>query len=629
MQSIRSLTSPTQARRRADGGQMSLVRPSLSIVLLLLIVAPTAAFGSVSGLSADMAAELKRQELQGAVWASVLADGTVALGAAGIKDARVGNPIDVECRVQVGSVAKTLVATGILRLVTEGRLTLDSPVTELLSGIAFDNPWAGSDPIRVRHLLDHTAGFDDARIAHVFSLKVASDMPLAEAVAAGQPLLHVRSRPGTRHSYSNIGYTLAGMVIETVTGSRYETYLDAHLLQPLGMHDSTFAFKTQTGAQGDSRIAMGHFEHGKPHPSVPTRLRPAGQFTTTAGDMARLARFLMSDGRIDGQPFIDKRLLGAMGVPVDTEAVAAGLRVGYALGLYGRDRHGALGKCQGGSTVGFHALFCLFPEHQKAFFLSINTDSETAQYDRFHGLLIRALKVDGATPSPAVGATTDPTGWEGYYVPSPNRMATFAWLDTTFNFVRVRANGANLRLWTLQSPELALTPTAGSLYRQGDRITASHAFSMSADGKRTISTSGQTYQEASPGELMLLWASLVSGVLGLAYLLLTGLFRVVTRRVRPSHSSFVPFVGTLALLLPVPLFYRQPFLQIGDLTVASGVLAAVTALLPLTMLVGLALSWRRRPWRAMAALDVAAMLAVLQFTVVLASWGLLPLLLWI
>jgi CubicO group peptidase (beta-lactamase class C family) len=576
-----------------------------------------------------MAAELKRQGLQGAVWSTVLTDGTVAVAAAGIKHARMGQPLDVEARVQVGSVAKTLVAAGILRLVTEGRLALDAPVAELVSGVAFDNPWGASDPVRVRHLLDQTAGLDDARLAHVFSARVDADMPLAQAVAAGQPLLHVRSRPGTRHSYSNIGYTLAGMVIESVTGTRYEAYLDTHLLQPLGLHDSTFAFTTQTGAGADPRIAMGHFERGEAHASVPTRLRPAGQLTTTAGDMARLARFLMSDGRIGGQRFIDRRLLEAMGVPVDTEAVQAGLEVGYALGLYGRDRHGALGKCQGGSTVGFHALFCLFPEHQRAFFLAINTDSEIAQYDRFHDLLIRSIGVNGAAPSVAPIPTRDTRAWEGYYVPSPNRMATFAWLDTTFNFVRVRADGARLRLWTPQSPALALMPTAGSLHRQEDRMTPSHAFSVTSDGQRVISTAGQIYQEVSLVKLLLLWVSFAAGVSGLAYLFLTGLFRVVTRRVGPSDPSFPPYGGTFALLLPVPLFYRQPFLEIGDLTVASGALAVATALLPLTMLVGLALSWRHRPWHTTAALDVIAMFAVLQFTAVLACWGLLPLRLWV
>jgi CubicO group peptidase (beta-lactamase class C family) len=601
---------------------------SWAVAILLALAAPGVSTGSPADVSADMAAELQRQGLQGAVWSTVFTDGTVVLGAAGIKDASVGRPIGVGDRMQVGSVAKTLVATGILRLVTEGRLSLDAPVAGLVSGVAFDNPWAAGDPVRVRHLLDQTAGLDDARIAHVFSVRADADMPLAEAVAAGQPVLRVRSRPGTRHSYSNIGYTLAGMVIETVTGTRYESYLATHLLQPLGMNDSTFAFTMQTGVDADPRIAMGHFERSETHASVPTRLRPAGQFTTTAGDMARLASFLMSDGRIDGKTLVDKDLLSAMGVPVGTEATAAGLRVGYALGLYARDRHGSLGKCQGGSTVGFHALFCLFPDQRRAFFIAINTDSEAAQYDRFHDLLIRELGVAGSTPTRTATAPSAPDQWEGHYVPSPNRMATFALIDTVFNFLRVRPDGSRLRVWTLQAPELALRPTMGSLYRREDRMTASHAFSVTADGQRLMSTAAQTYQEISLGRLVALWVSLAAGMLALLYLALSGLFRVVTRRVRPTDASFLPIAASLGLLLPLPLLYLQPFLELGDLTLASGVLAAVTGALPLAIFAGLALSWRRRPWHATAALDVAAMLAVLQFTGVLAYYGLLPLRLW-
>ena len=172
----------------------------------------------------------------------------------------VGTRINVEDRVQVGSVAKTLDRGRHFATCHRGpadtRRSGHGPCDPALSSTIHG---AASDPIRVRHLLDHTAGLDDARIAHIFSKTATADMPLAQAVAAGQPMLRVRSRPGTRHSYSNIGYTLAGMVIESITGSRYETYLDLHLLQPLGMHESTFAFTTQTGAQGDSAHGDGAF----------------------------------------------------------------------------------------------------------------------------------------------------------------------------------------------------------------------------------------------------------------------------------------------------------------------------------------------------------------------------------
>ncbi len=206
-----------------------------------------------------MAEQLEAQGLQGAVWALVAEDGAITVDAAGTKDARHGQALRSGDRVHVGSVAKTLLATGVLRLVSQQRLALDTPVSELLPAVAFDNPWAASDPVRVRHLLDHTAGLDDARFSQVFSLKPNADTPLAEAFARQGPLA-VRSRPGSRHSYSNSGYTLLGMIIEAVTRSRYEAYLDAHLLRPLGMHDSTFGFTTQAGRDADPRLAMGHFE---------------------------------------------------------------------------------------------------------------------------------------------------------------------------------------------------------------------------------------------------------------------------------------------------------------------------------------------------------------------------------
>jgi hypothetical protein len=219
--------------------------------------------------------------------------------------------------------------------------------------------------------------------------------------------------------------------------------------------------------------------------------------------------------------------------------------------------------------------------------------------------------------------------WEGFYIPSPNRMATFTLLDTAFNFVVVRADGANLRLWSLQTPEIRLTPVAGSLYRRDDRVTASHALSLTNDDQRLLSTAAQTYQQAPLGRLVLLWTSLAIGLLGWAYLVVVGLFRVVGRRITPSHPAFLPVVGCLALLLPVPLFYRQPFLAMGDLTLASGTLAAVTGFLPPAMVFGLAFSWRRNDWHTSAVLDVAAMVGVLQLAAVLAVWGLLPLTLWV
>lgn len=602
---------------------------------LLRRVACAVLFGPIAGvvvaaepakLHATMADELRAQSLQGAVWSTV--DGhTIAVDAAGIRDARSRAPMQPGDRVHVGSVAKTLLATGVLRLVTQGRLSLDTPVAPMLPQIAFDNPWASTDPIRIRHLLDHTAGLDDARLSQVFSLHARADAPLADAFAGRGPL-RVRSRPGARHSYSNTGYTLLGMVVETVTGARYEHYLDRELLQPLQMLDSTFAFTTQAGPHADARLAMGHFEDGVRQAAVPSYVRPAGQFTTTAEDMGRLARFLMGDGRIGDAPFVDVALLRAMGEPTGTEAAAIGLRVGNGLGLFTRDRHGAVGKCHGGSTVGYRAMFCLFPQQRRAFFVSINADLEGANYGRIDRNLIDALQLPQPVERSRTPATADIADWEGIYVPAPNRFATFEWMDTTLNFVRVRREGDALRFTPFQSDDLVLRPAGGALLRAPERTIASHALIATHDGERVISTGTQSYRRTSLSGLVLLWASLVFGLLGASWLLLSGVFALLMRRGTPNRTILIPFAGMVALLLPLPFFLGQSFLQLGDLTMASGLLAIVTALLPVTMLAGLFLNLRHRPWPLRTRIDVAAMLAVLQWTVVLAVWGLLPLRLW-
>ena len=427
-----------------------------------------------------------------------------------------------------------------------------------------------------------------------------------------------------------MGYTLLGRVVEAAAGQRYERYLDAHLLQPLGMHDSTFGFVSQSGPRRDARLAMGHFDDGRAHAAVPIYLRPAGQFTTTAGDMGRFAQFLMGDGRLAGEAFIAPAWLHALGRPMDTEAARAGLQVGYGLGMATRDRHGAVGRCHGGNIIGYRAMLCLFPEQQSAFFWSVNTDSETANYSRLDELFVDALAVAGRSgPTTVAGhAAAAGDGWNGWYVPAPNRMATLAWVDTLFGAVRVQAAGDGVQLRPLQGTPARLQPLGGMRFRAPERTIASHVLLVGDDASRVLSTGLQSYRRIALLKLAMLWCSFLAGAAGVAWLLLSGLARVLRGRLAPSHPAFVPLLGLLALLLPVPFFLSQPFLQLGDLTPASGLLAAATAALPMAMLAGLFVQWRRGVAGGIAVVDALAMLAVLQWTVVLMVWGVLPTRLW-
>ncbi len=342
--------------------------------------------------------------------------------------------------------------------------------------------------------------------------------------------------------------------------------------------------------------------------------------------MGRLARFLMSDGKVEGKPFIDAALLHQMGEPTGTEAARAGLNVGYGLGLRRYDRHGAVAKCHGGNAIGFRAMLCLFPERQQAFFISINTDSENADYHRFDALFIEALIPATPVPTAHLASAFDTQAWEGFYIPSPNRFDSLRFVDTVFNFMYVSSDGNLLRLKPFQSPAIELSHLGRSLFRAPGKILASHALLTSAEGAHVISNGTQSYEKVPLMGLLALWISLAAGMLGLAYIVLKVIARLAMRLMSFHDPLLVPFAGAMALLLPLPFFYRQSFLQLGDLTFASGLLAAVTAALPVTMLIGLGMTLRTK---TIISPESAAMLAVLQLALVLAAWGLLPFRLWV
>lgn len=569
----------------------------------------------------EIRAALAGEGLAGATW-SLIENGNIRTGAAGSKQAQARAPLRADDRMHVGSVTKTLVALGLLRLASQGRIALDAPVATVLPGLRFGNRWERTDPVRIRHLLDHSAGLPDVHLHHIFSTGLTPDMalrPLFDEPA----MLTVRTRPGAHFSYSNMGYTLAGAIIEAVTGERYEHWLDGNLLAPLGMADSSFAFVSQTGARASPRLAWGHHDDLTPQAAMAIAVRPAGQFATTAHDMGLLARFLMSDGRIGGTPFIHQDLLRAMGRPAGTDAARAGLGAGYALGLSRRDRDGHVGLCHAGDIVGFHAMLCLYPEAAKAFFIAINTEGEAVDYGRFDRILTGALALPPAPPLPAHAAPADADDWIGRYQLLESRFDLMRYADLLLGGAVLRREGAAFILDPIQGKALRLTPVGGNLLRADGRVAASHALIRTADGARLIGDGLRSYRRIDPIGFHARWASLLLGMLGL--FLLTG-----KAAARTWHGGGIGaatgLAGPALLMIAGLLFPLQSFARLGDITPASLALMLASIAIPAAgaRQVIVALRERTGPWRV----DLLAGLLVLQLCAVLAIHGLVPLMLW-
>lgn len=581
-------------------------------------------------LTVRVARAIEGEGLVGATWSLVTPTG-VTVGAAGLRDLARRTPMHPHDRVHVGSIAKTFVATGVLRLVTEGRIDLDAPVAQYLPDLPIENAWAETAPLRVRHLLDHTSGLGDARMWQVFTLRGDPDAPLRAGLARPGERLRLRYRPGARFTYSNPGYLIAAMLIEQVTGTRYEEWLERELLLPLGMSRSTFAFVSQVGRAADTTLAMGHFDGVTSHPAYAIPVRAATQFTTTAADMAIFARFLMSDGQVDGRRLVDSTLLRAMAVPTTTEAVQAGLGTGYGLGLVHRERWGITGKCHLGNLGTFRALLCMYPEHQRALFVSINTDPEGANFDRVDSLLAAALDVPPTPVAPAAAPGVDVAAWEGWYVVRPNRFAQFAYLDALGGVTRIDRDGDALNLRPLQGTARVLRPVGGALFRIDERRAATHVLTLSSDGVPVVTDGLRTLERVPRWRVALSWLSAAAGVVALLYLLLVGPVRTV-RAWRAKALRTEALRWTTVVLVPLALapllFLTQPFLAIGDPTPPSLMLAIASGALPVALVLALVDRARGGPRTRAAILDTLALAGALQWCVVLAAWGLLPLMLW-
>ena len=594
------------------------------ILILLLFLSSISVAQDNETLDGKLKKAVTNENLTGAVW-STISDDIITTGAIGLKNADTKEILENDDRVLIGSVTKTLIATAILRLASQGKLDIDSPVHKILPKILFDNPWRENNPVTIRDLLNHTSGIEDARFWQVFSTESTSTTPLEYIFSKNPSVLKVRTIPGTRFSYSNMGYSFLGLIIEKITQEPYENYLDKNLLVPLGMNSSTFQFTTQKGENVDQHLVMGHFDNGTTQENIPMFLRPAGQFTTTAKDMALLAKFLMSDGVINEKSFIDKELLNQMGNPISTESYKNGLTSGYQFGLSYRDRYGVVGKFHRGNTIGYRATFYLFPEQKKGFFISYNTDSETANYENFNSIFInylginkpQKLKVKNNLPS-------NIKDFYGYYKMNPVRFEMFAYLDLLFNSIKVEQENNKLILQSIQNETYSLLPVGSNLFRKEDRVKPSHVLYKN-DTTPMISDGLVTYEKVSLFYLGLMWLSLILGLVGIIIILFRGFYLLFQKQLFNHNQTItLPFLSIIGLLIPFPFLLNQSFLNLGDFTFANILLAIATGFSPLAMIFGNRKIWKNKT----LTIDTIGTLFILQWTLVLIYWGIFPFRLW-
>jgi CubicO group peptidase (beta-lactamase class C family) len=308
---------------------------------------------------------------------SVVKDGRLFFAKGyGSADLQAGKPVNAQTTLfRIGSVSKLFTVTAVLQLAEQGKLDLHADVNTYLK--TFHIPATYPQPITLADLLTHTAGFE-ARDTGLQKARTTSDLePLGQLLAEHMPA-RVRP-PGELTAYTNYGYTLAGYIVEQVSGMPFEQYVEQHIFQPLGMGESSF--RQPLPARLSADLSQGYsYSNGvyRPEPFEAIPQSPAGAMSATATDMAKFMLAQLQNGRLGNERIFQEATAKAM----QTQQFTNDPRVpgGVAYGFEVQSLNGQRLLVHPGGTNLFYSLLALLPEQQVGVFVSYNSIGAAAGY---------------------------------------------------------------------------------------------------------------------------------------------------------------------------------------------------------------------------------------------------------
>lgn len=324
----------------------------LSLLFLPEIAPVTAAQNPVvdidfAVLDSVILAQMSKHGLPGVALAVVEGDKIVYLK--GYGSAGRNRPMTPQTQMFIGSQSKSFTALAIAQLAEQGRLDLNAPVQTYIPWFRVADEQA-SRKITINHLLHHTSGLSGSGYGVLLSDKATPEQAVRSLEKA-----KLTAPVGAKHQYFNLGYSVLAYVVESISGETYADYIQAHILAPLGMADSTAAPSTASNlAQGYSRFFGFAIPMRQPTPNYAVG---EGYIVSTAEDMARYSLAMMDAGAGLVSPQMARRIF--------TPGKGA-----YGMGWIITD--GGAKIYHGGANETFRTDVNIYPGRQRAFVLLSN-----------------------------------------------------------------------------------------------------------------------------------------------------------------------------------------------------------------------------------------------------------------
>ncbi len=399
----------------------------------------------------------------------------------GVGAAETGRRPDANTYWRVGSISKSLVGLAALILEERGKLRLTDTVAALAPEIKIGNRWQGENPVRLVHLLEHTAGFDDLHFKD-YASNDPTPLSLRQGLEHVRDSLYCRWPPGIHSSYSNAGPAVAAYIVQKLSGRSYGQFVDDEILEPLKMTGAGLLLTDEI----EAGLAAGYGGDGERVPYGHIVVRPSGALNATPAQMANFVRMLLNRGDLDGRRLVSPQAIDRMERPQTTLAARLPLDLGYGLGNFSRTADGFVFRGHNGGMPGYLAEYGYLPDQGLGYCVMVSV-SDSRLLNRISNLLREYLVrgVEKPEKLSIVEMPADIDRWAGYYrsITPRNEYTRYA---ERLDINRIRRVNDHLTVSRLFAADIEFYPVAGRVFKRRLRPMTTLALVQGPDGEKYI-----------------------------------------------------------------------------------------------------------------------------------------------
>lgn len=493
---------------------------------------------------------LQENHIPGLMVVMVKQDSILFSSGLGYADREQKIKVDTTTLFHFASVTKFFVALGVQKLIMAGKLHLNDRIRDIAPEIPFTNQWEATDPVRLVHLLEHTAGFEDVPLNKMVSTTGTPLTGLA-SVKALSSALHARWKPGLMMSYSNPTYNVLGYIIEKTAGMPWDSYIRQSLFTPLGMESSLF----DLNGQNRTGFAKGYdFKDGvyRPLPFyIPSGNGAGSALVSNASDMAKALHYLLN-----GHPSTDlpgPAQLLEMETIHSTLASRRGLQTGYALGndLFPNNKKISL-RGHNGKGEGFVSWIFFNRQAGLAYAIAANCNanlwpvSEAIEHVLTQDIqppILPTVTIDPATIEPMLG-------YYQFMNPKNERWEFHRRIFGGIHLLSIQQGKLLIKKGDGQID--SLIPMGKGIFRQKNDILPSYILARDQDGQPFLQGPGSSFYYRTAYtpvflQKLFIYLGLIAVCLSFLYTLI-GIPLVLYRKIKMIDLSlpFLPIVGVLS-----------------------------------------------------------------------------------